>query len=36
MSLTSNEVGLMDFPPEDRPPVLIPSFALRIMVACGC
>jgi cytochrome d ubiquinol oxidase subunit I len=35
MSLTSKEVGLKDFPPGDRPPVIIPFFAFRIMVACG-
>ena len=35
MSLNSKEVGLTDFPREDRPPVLIPFFAFRIMVACG-
>ena len=35
MSLTSKEVGLADFPPQDRPPVLIPFFAFRIMVGCG-
>src|SRR3984957_4853418 len=35
MSLTSKEIGLTDFPPEDRPPVLIPFFAFRIMVGCG-
>lgn len=35
MSLTSKEVGLTDFPPRDRPPVLIPFFAFRIMVGCG-
>lgn len=35
MSLTSKEVGLTSFPPEDRPPVLIPFFAFRIMVGCG-
>ena len=35
MSLTSKEVGLTDFPPKDRPPVLIPFFAFRIMVGCG-
>jgi cytochrome d ubiquinol oxidase subunit I len=28
-------VGLTDFPPEDRPPVLIPFFTFRIMVGCG-
>jgi len=35
MSLTSKEFGLTDFPPRDRPPVLIPFFAFRIMVGCG-
>ena len=35
MSLTSKEVGLTDFPPQDRPPVAIPFFAFRIMVGCG-
>ena len=35
MSFTSKEVGLTDFPPSDRPPVLIPFFAFRIMVGCG-
>jgi cytochrome d ubiquinol oxidase subunit I len=35
MSLYSKEVGLTDFPPQDRPPVLIPFFAFRIMVGCG-
>ena len=35
MSLTSKEVGLQTFPKEDRPPVLIPFFAFRIMVGCG-
>jgi cytochrome d ubiquinol oxidase subunit I len=35
LSLTSREVGLTDFPPQDRPPVLIPFFAFRIMVGCG-
>ena len=34
MSLTSKEVGLTDFPPRDRPPVLVPFFAFRIMVGC--
>jgi len=34
-SLTSREVGLADFPREDRPPVLIPFMAFRIMVGCG-
>src|SRR5205085_11604772 len=31
----SKEVGLTDFPRADRPPVVIPFFAFRIMVACG-
>jgi cytochrome d ubiquinol oxidase subunit I len=35
MSLSSKEVGLTDFPPQDRAPVLIPFFAFRIMVGCG-
>jgi len=35
MSLTSKEVGLTSFAPQDRPPVLIPFFAFRIMVGCG-
>src|SRR5271169_3873309 len=35
MSLTSKEIGLTDFRPEDRPPVLIPFFAFRVMVGCG-
>jgi cytochrome bd ubiquinol oxidase subunit I len=35
MSFTSKEVGLTDFPPQDRPPVLIPFIAFRIMVGCG-
>jgi cytochrome d ubiquinol oxidase subunit I len=35
MSLVSKEVGLTDFPPADRPPVLIPFFTFRIMVGCG-
>jgi cytochrome bd ubiquinol oxidase subunit I len=34
-SLRSKEVGLTDFPPEDRPPVLIPFLTFRIMVGCG-
>jgi cytochrome bd ubiquinol oxidase subunit I len=33
--LDSKEVGLMDFPKRDRPPVAIPFFAFRIMVGCG-
>jgi cytochrome d ubiquinol oxidase subunit I len=35
MSLSSKEVGLTSFPPEDRPPVLIPFLTFRIMVGCG-
>jgi cytochrome d ubiquinol oxidase subunit I len=35
MSLDSKEVGLTDFPADQRPPVLIPFFAFRIMVGCG-
>jgi cytochrome d ubiquinol oxidase subunit I len=35
MSLNSKEVGLTSFPRQDRPPVLIPFFAFRIMVGCG-
>ena len=35
MSLSSREVGLTDFPPQDRPPVIIPFFSFRIMVGCG-
>jgi len=32
---TSRELGLETFPPEDRPPVLIPFFGFRLMVAMG-
>jgi cytochrome d ubiquinol oxidase subunit I len=32
---TAREVGLETFPPEDRPPVLIPFFGFRIMVGMG-
>jgi cytochrome bd ubiquinol oxidase subunit I len=35
MSFTSKEAGLTDFPPQDRPPVIIPFFTFRIMVGCG-
>ena len=35
MNFTSEEVGLKSFPADQRPPVLIPFFAFRIMVACG-
>jgi len=34
-SLDSHEVGLTDFPRADRPPVLIPFFAFRVMAGCG-
>ncbi|SKA29924.1 cytochrome d ubiquinol oxidase subunit I [Enhydrobacter aerosaccus] len=35
MSFDSKEVGLKDFPVQERPPVVIPFFSFRIMVACG-
>jgi len=35
MSFTSKEVGLTDFPAQDRPPIVIPFFTFRIMVGCG-
>jgi cytochrome d ubiquinol oxidase subunit I len=35
MSFSSNEIGLTSIPIGNRPPVLIPFFAFRIMVACG-
>ena len=35
MSFTSKEVGLTDFPEQNRPPVTIPFFSFRIMVGCG-
>jgi cytochrome d ubiquinol oxidase subunit I len=35
MSFDSKEVGLTDFPREDRPPVAVPFFAFRVMVGCG-
>jgi cytochrome bd ubiquinol oxidase subunit I len=35
MSFNSREVGLKDFPVQERPPVVIPFFSFRIMVACG-
>ena len=35
LSLHSKEVGLTDFPPADRPPMVIPFFSFRIMVGCG-
>ena len=34
-SLTGQVKGLRDFPPEDQPPVLIPFYAFRIMLAIG-
>lgn len=34
-SLDSREVGLTDFPRADRPPVLVPFFAFRVMAGCG-
>ena len=35
MRLDSKEIGLTSFPKEDRPPVVIPFFAFRVMVGCG-
>jgi cytochrome bd ubiquinol oxidase subunit I len=32
---TAKEIGLEAFPPDDRPPVVIPFFAFRIMVGMG-
>jgi cytochrome d ubiquinol oxidase subunit I len=32
---TAKEIGLEAFPPEDRPPVIIPFFAFRVMVGMG-
>jgi len=34
-SLHSKEVGLKDWSVKDRPPIAIPFFAFRVMVACG-
>lgn len=34
-SLTGQVKGLRDFPTKDRPPILIPFYAFRIMVAIG-
>ena len=34
-SLTAKEIGLKSIPKDDRPPVVIPFFAFRIMVAIG-
>jgi cytochrome bd ubiquinol oxidase subunit I len=35
MSFDSKDVGLTDFPRNERPPVAIPFFAFRVMVGCG-
>jgi cytochrome bd ubiquinol oxidase subunit I len=35
MHWDSKEVGLTDFPKDERPPVLIPFIAFRLMVGCG-
>jgi cytochrome d ubiquinol oxidase subunit I len=35
MRWNSKEVGLTDFPRSERPPVVIPFVAFRIMVGCG-
>jgi cytochrome d ubiquinol oxidase subunit I len=32
---TAREIGLETFPPEDRPPVVIPFFGFRVMVGMG-
>jgi cytochrome d ubiquinol oxidase subunit I len=32
---TAKEIGLEAYPPDDRPPVIIPFFAFRIMVGMG-
>ena len=32
---TAKEIGLETFPPEDRPPVVIPFFGFRLMVGMG-
>jgi cytochrome bd ubiquinol oxidase subunit I len=34
-NFTAKEIGLDAFPPEDRPPVVIPFFGFRIMVGMG-
>jgi cytochrome bd ubiquinol oxidase subunit I len=34
-SLTAREVGMNTIPVQDRPPVIIPFFAFRVMVGCG-
>jgi len=35
MTLDSKEVGLVDFPRSERPPVALPFMTFRVMVACG-
>ena len=35
MRIDSKEVGLTSFAKQDRPPVVIPFFAFRLMVGCG-
>ena len=35
VSLNSKEVGIRSFRATDRPPVLVPFFAFRVMVGCG-
>ena len=35
MRFDSKEIGLTSFAKEDRPPVVIPFFAFRVMVGCG-
>jgi len=35
MTTDSKEVGLTSFPKSERPPVLIPFLAFRVMVGCG-
>jgi cytochrome bd ubiquinol oxidase subunit I len=35
MSLTSKEIGLTNWPKSDRPPIVIPFLAFRVMVGCG-
>ncbi len=34
-SLTGPVKGLRDFPPQDQPPILIPFYAFRLMIAVG-
>jgi cytochrome d ubiquinol oxidase subunit I len=35
MRFSSKEIGLTSFPKKDRPPVVVPFFAFRVMVGCG-